>query len=71
MNNVVMFKKDYAVYVNLVCDLVQNIGVDFLLDDGIGYGIVIYDWIIKNWWGDYIDFYGYLVCWGISKVQLV
>lgn len=28
-------------------DLAQNIGADFSLDDGTGYGIVTHDWITK------------------------
>lgn len=69
-NNATTFKKDYAAYVNLARDLAQNIGADFSLDDGTGYGIVTHDWITKNWWGDHTDPYGYLARWGISKAQL-
>ncbi|MCU6361360.1 N-acetylmuramoyl-L-alanine amidase, partial [Enterobacter quasiroggenkampii] len=69
-NNAATFKKDYAAYVNLARDLAQNIGADFSLDDGTGYGIVTHDWITKNWWGDHTDPYGYLARWGISKAQL-
>lgn len=61
------FKKDYAVYCQLLVDLAKQAGLPTTLDEA-GNGIKTHDWCRANYGGTtHTDPYGYLKKWGISK----
>lgn len=64
-----LFKKNYAVYVDLIRDSAKQFGIPLILD-GTGNGIKSHLWVTQNLGGDHTDPYGYLASMGISKEQL-
>lgn len=67
-----LFKKNYAIYIELARDMANKYGIPLSLDAGGAgtKGIKTHNWITQNYGGDHTDPYGYLASMGVSKAQL-
>lgn len=65
------FKKNYAVYIELIRDYAKKYGIPLTLDvGGRGVkGVKSHLWVTQNYGGSHTDPYGYLSKMGISKAQ--
>lgn len=68
----VLFKKNYAIYIELARDMAKKFGIPLTLDAGGAgtAGIKSHQWISNNIWGDHSDPYSYLASMGVSKAKL-
>lgn len=67
-----LFKKNYAIYIELARNSAIKYGIPLTLDvGGAGNrGIKTHAWVTKVYGGDHTDPYGYLAIMGVSKDQL-
>jgi len=67
-----LFKKNYAIYIELARDMANKYGIPLSLDAGGAgtKGIKTHNWITQNYGGDHTDPYGYLASMGVSKAKL-
>jgi len=67
-----LFKKNYAIYIELARDMANKYGIPLSLDAGGAgtKGIKTHNWITQNYDGDHVDPYGYLAQMGVSKDKL-
>lgn len=67
-----LFKKNYAIYIELARDMANRYGIPLSLDAGGAgtKGIKTHNWITQNYGGDHTDPYGYLASMGVSKAKL-
>lgn len=67
-----LFKKNYAIYIELARDMAKKFGIPLTLDAGGAgtAGIKSHQWISNNIWGDHSDPYSYLASMGVSKAKL-
>lgn len=67
----VLFKKNYAVYIELIREACDKYGIPKTLDTG-GHGtkgVKSHQWVSKHIGGDHQDPYSYLASMGVSKAQ--